>query len=72
VRATTYNTWEDKKKDEPKKLVVSDLFKNQPKANEIPKKLDPPKKLVNPFEKPAGTADALKKDNKETIIQSVK
>jgi len=28
VKATTYTAWEDKKKEEPKKLVVSDVFKS--------------------------------------------
>jgi hypothetical protein len=35
----------------PKKLVVSDVFKSQPKAPEFPPKKDEPKKLNNPFEK---------------------
>jgi len=48
----------------PKKLVVSDVFKTQPKQPEFPvkKAYEPPKKLNNPFEKKA----------EDVVIQSTK
>jgi hypothetical protein len=70
--------------DVPKKLVVSDIFKTQPKQDPFPpKKSEPPKKLNNPFaakqqsevvipSSKALNADGLKKDNKDGILQSVK
>lgn len=56
---------------------MSDVFGQKPKPSDlIPRKTDPlPKKLDNPFVSGGvnqSKPDALKRDNKDTIIQSVK
>lgn len=43
IKSQTY-AFENKKPEIPKKLVVSDVFKAQPKPDPFPKK-EPPKKL---------------------------